>query len=170
MVTLIAILWNSNLNYSLTRHPVRFFLKVGHRRKSLGARSGLYGGCCRHSQPKVAIRFCIVIAECGLALSSNNRPLDMRNPGHFSRIHLLNQGGGWRKRGADEDETGVTSRGQEEKSAGREGLTAPKRVRGAPKTQWEAECFFCRRNEKERVSARRNLQTPQQVERSWSQL
>ncbi|GFS54300.1 hypothetical protein TNCV_4808221 [Trichonephila clavipes] len=42
----------------------------------------------------------------------------------------------------NEDETGVTSRGREGKSAGREGLTAPKRVRGAPKTQWEGECCF----------------------------
>ncbi|GFU12847.1 hypothetical protein TNCV_3574101 [Trichonephila clavipes] len=34
----------------------------------------------------------------------------------------------------------------------REGLTIPKRIRGAPKTQWEGECcFFCSRNEKERV-------------------
>ncbi|GFV16550.1 hypothetical protein TNCV_4417391 [Trichonephila clavipes] len=59
----------------------------------------------------------------------------------------------------NEDETGVTSRGREGKSAGREGLTAPKRVRGAPKTQWEEECyyFFCSRNEKEE-SARKNLQ------------
>ncbi|GFT90857.1 hypothetical protein TNCV_336211 [Trichonephila clavipes] len=51
----------------------------------------------------------------------------------------------------NEDETGVTSRGREMKSAGREGLTAPKRVQGAPKTQWEGECcffFFCSRNEK----------------------
>ncbi|GFS97760.1 hypothetical protein TNCV_2559091 [Trichonephila clavipes] len=68
--------------------------------------------------------------------------------------------------------TGVTSRGREEKSAGREGLRAPKRVRGAPKTQWEGECcyFFFAAGMKRRVSARRNLQTPQQVERSWSQL
>ncbi|GFX57702.1 hypothetical protein TNCV_4015661 [Trichonephila clavipes] len=53
----------------------------------------------------------------------------------------------------NEDETGVTSRGREGKSAGREGLTAPKRVRGAPKTQWEGECcyFFPSRNEKKRV-------------------
>ncbi|GFW79402.1 hypothetical protein TNCV_2478091 [Trichonephila clavipes] len=32
------------------------------------------------------------------------------------------------------------------------GLSAPKRVRGAPKTQWEGKCcfFFCSRNEKEK--------------------
>ncbi|GFS54402.1 hypothetical protein TNCV_4808931 [Trichonephila clavipes] len=35
----------------------------------------------------------------------------------------------------NEDETGETSRGREGKSAGREGLTVPKRVRGAPRTQ-----------------------------------
>ncbi|GFV23612.1 hypothetical protein TNCV_1717331 [Trichonephila clavipes] len=71
----------------------------------------------------------------------------------------------------NEDETGVTSRGREVKSAGREGLTAPKRVRGAPKTQWEGECcFFFAAGMKRKESARRNLQTPQQVERSWSQL
>ncbi|GFW97008.1 hypothetical protein TNCV_4802211 [Trichonephila clavipes] len=53
----------------------------------------------------------------------------------------------------NEDETGVTSRGREGKSAGRKGLTAPKRVRGAPKTQWEGECcyFFYSKNEKKRV-------------------
>ncbi|GFW03301.1 hypothetical protein TNCV_464151 [Trichonephila clavipes] len=62
------------------------------------------------------------------------------------------QGKGFRKTAADEDETGVTSRGREGKSAGREGLTAPKRIRRAPKTQWEGECcFFCSRNEKKRV-------------------
>ncbi|GFX99644.1 hypothetical protein TNCV_3053011 [Trichonephila clavipes] len=43
-------------------------------------------------------------------------------------------GGGYRKRAADEDETGVTSRGREGKNVGREGLTAPKCDRGAPKT------------------------------------
>ncbi|GFV99720.1 hypothetical protein TNCV_5080801 [Trichonephila clavipes] len=59
------------------------FFKDGNRRKSLGARSGLYGGYCRHSQPRVAIWFCIAVAECGLALSSNNRTSDLRSPGHF---------------------------------------------------------------------------------------
>ncbi|GFW71222.1 hypothetical protein TNCV_536401 [Trichonephila clavipes] len=70
----------------------------------------------------------------------------------------------------NEDETGVTSRGREGKSGGREGLTAPKRVRGAPKTQWEGECFFFAAGMKRKEFARKNLQTPQQVERSWSQL
>ncbi|GFW03276.1 hypothetical protein TNCV_463901 [Trichonephila clavipes] len=57
-----------------------------------------------------------------------------------------------------EDETEVTSRGREAKSAGRKGLRAPKRVRGAPKTQWEGECcyfFLCSRNEKKRVCKER---------------
>ncbi|GFX75179.1 putative DD41D transposase [Trichonephila clavipes] len=38
----------------------------------------------------------------------------------------------------NEDETGVTSRGREGKNAGREGLTAPKHVRKAPKTQYRS--------------------------------
>ncbi|GFV86165.1 hypothetical protein TNCV_671621 [Trichonephila clavipes] len=33
----------------------------------------MYGGWCRCSQPRVAISFCIAVAECDLALSSNNR-------------------------------------------------------------------------------------------------
>ncbi|GFV32701.1 hypothetical protein TNCV_3890601 [Trichonephila clavipes] len=41
----------------------------------------------------------------------------------------------------NEDETRVTPRGREWKFAGG-GLTAPKRIRGAPKTQWEGECCF----------------------------
>ncbi|GFY10527.1 hypothetical protein TNCV_2565551 [Trichonephila clavipes] len=63
---------------------------------------------------------------------------------------LLPQGGGqWRKK-PNENETGVTSRGREWKSAGR-GQTAPKRVRGAPKRSREKELllFFRSQNEKE---------------------
>ncbi|GFW97023.1 hypothetical protein TNCV_4802361 [Trichonephila clavipes] len=54
------------------------------------------------------------------------------------------------------------------------GLTAPKRVRGAQERQWEGECcfffFFFAAGMKRKESARKNLQTSQQVERSWSQL
>ncbi|GFV09696.1 transposable element Tc3 transposase [Trichonephila clavipes] len=43
------------------------------------------GGWCRRSQPRVAIWFCIAVAECGLALSSNNRSGKPRPPfpNHF---------------------------------------------------------------------------------------
>ncbi|GFV71771.1 hypothetical protein TNCV_777881 [Trichonephila clavipes] len=44
------------------------------------------GGGCRRSQPRVAIWFCIAVDKCGLALSSNNRTPDLRDPGHFLRI------------------------------------------------------------------------------------
>ncbi|GFX51510.1 hypothetical protein TNCV_2277901 [Trichonephila clavipes] len=40
----------------------------------------------------------------------------------------------------NEDETRVRHKGEEWKSAGGGGLTAPKRVRGALKTQWEGKC------------------------------
>ncbi|GFW02037.1 hypothetical protein TNCV_1149171 [Trichonephila clavipes] len=46
------------------------------------------GGWCRRFQPRVAIWFCIAVAECGLALSFNNRTSDLRSPGHFLRITL----------------------------------------------------------------------------------
>ncbi|GFW19744.1 hypothetical protein TNCV_1606341 [Trichonephila clavipes] len=50
----------------------------------------MYGGWCRRSQPRVAIWFCVAVGECGIALSSNNRTPDQRNPGHcVLRIHLL---------------------------------------------------------------------------------
>ncbi|GFV59838.1 hypothetical protein TNCV_4739661 [Trichonephila clavipes] len=62
------------------------------RCKSLGARSGLYGGWYRRSRPSIAIWFCTAISECGLALSPNNKTQDLRNPGHFFRIHLLDHG------------------------------------------------------------------------------
>ncbi|GFS81290.1 hypothetical protein TNCV_1224861 [Trichonephila clavipes] len=48
------------------------------------------GGWCRRSQPRVAIWFCIAVAECGLVLSSNNRTPDLRNPGCFFRITFFN--------------------------------------------------------------------------------
>ncbi|GFY35660.1 hypothetical protein TNCV_2619511 [Trichonephila clavipes] len=52
----------------------------------------------------------------------------------------------------NEDETGVTSRGREGKSAGRESLTAPKRVEEHQKRSGkENAVFFCCRNEKNRV-------------------
>ncbi|GFX07328.1 hypothetical protein TNCV_503861 [Trichonephila clavipes] len=40
-------------------------------------------GGCRRSQPRVAMWFCIATAECALAMSSNNRTPDLRNPGRF---------------------------------------------------------------------------------------
>ncbi|GFV06348.1 hypothetical protein TNCV_1528721 [Trichonephila clavipes] len=49
----------------------------------------------------------------------------------------------------NEDETGVTSRGREGKSAGREGLTAPKRVsRSTKNAVGRRMLLFCSRNEK----------------------
>ncbi|GFV97115.1 hypothetical protein TNCV_3527011 [Trichonephila clavipes] len=45
------------------RLPVRYFFKAGNRLKSLGARSGLYGGWCRCSQPRAAIGFCVAVAR-----------------------------------------------------------------------------------------------------------
>ncbi|GFU51309.1 hypothetical protein TNCV_2535651 [Trichonephila clavipes] len=57
-------------------------------------------------------------------------------------LNSLPPRGGCRKRAANEDETGVTSRGREGKSAEREGLTAPKRVRGAPKRSGKENAAF----------------------------
>ncbi|GFX13086.1 hypothetical protein TNCV_2357421 [Trichonephila clavipes] len=65
------------------RLPVRFFLKDGNRKNSLGERSGLNGGWCRRFQPRVAIWFCIAVTECDLALSSNNRTPDLRSSDPF---------------------------------------------------------------------------------------
>ncbi|GFW44225.1 hypothetical protein TNCV_1746541 [Trichonephila clavipes] len=64
----------------------------------------------------------------------------------------------------NEDETRVRHEG-ENAGAQEGGLSAPKRVRGAPRTQWKGKCwvFFAAGMKKKRVSARRNLQTPQQV-------
>ncbi|GFU64549.1 hypothetical protein TNCV_304881 [Trichonephila clavipes] len=79
------------------------------------------------------------------------------------------QGGGWRKRAAERGRnwSDVTRARRE----GRRKGGPPKRARGAPKTQWEGECcFFSAVGMKRKKSARKNLQTPQQVERSWSQL
>ncbi|GFX10025.1 hypothetical protein TNCV_4101641 [Trichonephila clavipes] len=42
---------------------------------------------CRHSQLRVAIWFCITVAECGLAMSSNNKTPDLRSPGLFFPNH-----------------------------------------------------------------------------------
>ncbi|GFT29205.1 hypothetical protein TNCV_3588021 [Trichonephila clavipes] len=67
----------------------RFFFKTGNRCKSLGVRSRPYGGWCGRSQRSVAIWFCIAVAECGLALTSNNRTPDLRSPGHFFPNHLF---------------------------------------------------------------------------------
>ncbi|GFS70287.1 hypothetical protein TNCV_1067601 [Trichonephila clavipes] len=52
----------------------------------------LNGGWCRRSQPRVVIWFCIVVAESGLPLSSNNRTPDLRSSDHFFRIYLLDRG------------------------------------------------------------------------------
>ncbi|GFX20431.1 hypothetical protein TNCV_3487891 [Trichonephila clavipes] len=46
--------------------------------RGIGARSGLYGKLCRHSQPRVAVRFCVAVTECSLGMSSSNRTLDLR--------------------------------------------------------------------------------------------
>ncbi|GFW08945.1 hypothetical protein TNCV_3474951 [Trichonephila clavipes] len=120
----------------------------------------------------IAIPVGPLIAEIGevffLKAFARKRKLDDAGASEINRLYLESRrkvekerpiseftppaGGGWRKRAADEDETKVTSRGREGKSAGREGFTAPKRVQGAPKTQWEGECcFFCSRNKKKRV-------------------
>ncbi|GFT61902.1 hypothetical protein TNCV_4497141 [Trichonephila clavipes] len=48
------------------------------------------GGWCRCSLPRVAIWFCVAIAECSLALSSNNRTPDLRNKGRFFGIASFN--------------------------------------------------------------------------------
>ncbi|GFX18971.1 hypothetical protein TNCV_322761 [Trichonephila clavipes] len=48
------------------------------------------GVWCRLSQPRVAIWFCIVVTECVLALSSNNRTPDLKNPGRFFRLTSFN--------------------------------------------------------------------------------
>ncbi|GFX06054.1 transposable element Tcb2 transposase [Trichonephila clavipes] len=60
------------------------------RFKPHGARLGLYGGWCRRSQPRVAIWFCVVVSECGLTLSSDNKKPDLRSPVHFFRITSFN--------------------------------------------------------------------------------
>ncbi|GFX23809.1 hypothetical protein TNCV_1788401 [Trichonephila clavipes] len=44
------------------------------------------------SQPRVEKWFCIAVAECGLALSSNSRTPDLKSTGHFFQIHLLGRG------------------------------------------------------------------------------
>ncbi|GFU18833.1 hypothetical protein TNCV_1085721 [Trichonephila clavipes] len=69
---------------------------------------------------------------------------------------------GGRKR-PNEDETRVRHEGENGR-AQEGGLTAPKRVRGAPKTQWEGKCcfFFAARMKKKGV-CKGNLQTTQQV-------
>ncbi|GFV02892.1 hypothetical protein TNCV_3610211 [Trichonephila clavipes] len=64
----------------------RFFFKAGNRRKSLGSRLDLYGGWCKCSQPRATIWFCVVVANCGLALSSNNKTPDLRSQSHFFQI------------------------------------------------------------------------------------
>ncbi|GFV14245.1 hypothetical protein TNCV_1163681 [Trichonephila clavipes] len=57
---------------------------------------------------------------------------DEKEGRYLKSLSPLEEAGG-RKR-PNGNETGVTSRGREGKSAGREGLTVPKRVRGTPKT------------------------------------
>ncbi|GFU95374.1 hypothetical protein TNCV_3231201 [Trichonephila clavipes] len=79
--------------------------------------------------------------------------------------------GGYRKRAADEDENwSDVTRGEKGRTQGRKGLTAPKRDRGAPKRSGKENAAFFAAGMKRKESARRNLQTLQQVERSWSQL
>ncbi|GFT96277.1 hypothetical protein TNCV_3907121 [Trichonephila clavipes] len=55
------------------------------------------------------------------------------------RSDYVRQGEAGGRERPNEDKTGVTSLGREGKSARREALTAPKRVRGAPKTQERGE-------------------------------
>ncbi|GFW27004.1 hypothetical protein TNCV_1378421 [Trichonephila clavipes] len=73
-------------------------------------------------------------------LYPESRSKDEKEYRYLNSLPPQGEAGG-RKR-PNENETGVTSRGREGKSAGREGLTAPKHVRGAPKMQWEKECCF----------------------------
>jgi len=54
---------------SWNRRLARKDLRCRNKWKSLGAKSGLYGGWSNCSQPNVVIRFCIVAAVCGRALS-----------------------------------------------------------------------------------------------------
>ncbi|GFW39167.1 hypothetical protein TNCV_1831571 [Trichonephila clavipes] len=64
----------------------------------------------------------------------------------------------------NEDETRVRHEGENGR-AQEGGLTVPKRVRGAPRTQWEGKCccfFFAAGMKKKRV-CKGNLQTTQQV-------
>ncbi|GFW20416.1 transient-receptor-potential-like protein [Trichonephila clavipes] len=75
----------------LTLSRLKMALKY-EQKQSLGVRSGLYGGWCQSSQPRVAIWFCIAVAECGFTLSSNNRTPDLRSPGHFFRTPLPYRG------------------------------------------------------------------------------
>ncbi|GFU27064.1 uncharacterized protein TNCV_280471 [Trichonephila clavipes] len=53
-------------------------------------RSGLYGGWCRRSQPRVAKFFCVAVTKCGLTLSSNNRTPELRSPGRVFRTVSIN--------------------------------------------------------------------------------
>ncbi|GFT85600.1 hypothetical protein TNCV_4253211 [Trichonephila clavipes] len=97
----------------------------------------------------------VAILEICTSCSCNERKLDEAGASEINRLYpesrrkdekrdrylnsLPPQGEAGGRERPNEDETGVTSR-REGKSAGREG--APKRVRGAPKTQWEGECCF----------------------------
>ncbi|GFV18123.1 hypothetical protein TNCV_169271 [Trichonephila clavipes] len=58
-------------------------LKLQTDESLFGVRSGLYDGWSRRSQPRVAIWFCVAVAEYGFALFSKSRMLDLRCPGYF---------------------------------------------------------------------------------------
>jgi hypothetical protein len=76
--------WTSSLEWK--HWPLRCF---GKRQKSDGAKSGVYGGCGRISQPQEFKRLTVMAALWGRALSCKIRTPLVNNPGLLCHIASL---------------------------------------------------------------------------------